>query len=103
MKTKWISGPVTKSIWVPGPVLLRRAVDSHNNVLWTMWAVSITLLSFWLVGMAAQFMMGGWIHALLAGSIIMGLVCAVYGFKHGGYFARPLIHRMRNPRFRRPM
>jgi hypothetical protein len=93
MKTKWVSGPVKNTAWVPGPVQLSRPKKSHMKTLWALWGVSAALLVVWLVGIS--FGLGGWIHAFIGGAIVMAAVCLAYGFKYSEYFERPFIKRVR--------
>jgi len=94
-KTEWVSEPVTKSIWVPGLVQVKKPRESHMKRLWTLWGVSVGLLAIWLIGISLQYTMGGWIHAFAVGAIFMAGVCTAYGFKYSEYWERPFMQRVR--------
>ena len=95
------SGPIIKSIWVPGSVRWHRAREPHMKWVWMLWVISVGLLFFWLCGMVTGHTMHGWTHALLGGAIITGSVCAFYGFKYAQYLERPFFKRMRNSKILR--
>ncbi len=97
--TKWTAGPVTKSAWVPGPVRWRKPRQSHMKTMWTLFGISTLLLAAWLVGLATQHFLNGWIHAFVVGSVVMGAVSLVYGFKYCEYLERPFMKRVRNAKF----
>ena len=95
MKKNWVSSPVKKTAWVPGPNQLLRPKESHMKRVWALWGISFALLVVWLVGISTGYMMGGWIHAFIGGAIVMAAVCLAYGFKYSEYFERPIIKRVR--------
>lgn len=90
-----------KTIWTPGQVELHKPDKFHLIMIWTLWGITVALLSLWMWGMTTQYFKDGWIHALLAGTIVMAGVCTVYGFKYCAYYQRPLIKRIRNAKFLR--
>jgi len=90
-----------KSIWVPGSAHLHRPKKIQMVVLWTLWTVTVVLLVLWLWGMASHHLMGGWVHVLLAGAVVMTGVCSYYGFKYCEYLEQPIIKKIRGLKQRR--
>jgi hypothetical protein len=81
-----------KSIWTDGPVRMHKPLKSRMVALWALWIVAAALLCLWLAGLATGNVLGGWIHVLIAGAIVLGTLNIVYTFKYGE-FLEPFFYR----------
>ncbi len=89
------------TLWTPGPAEMHRPKKSHMVALWTMWILAALLLLMWLWGMVTWHLMGGWLHAFLAGAVVLAAFCIFYGFKYCEYLQRPVVKKIRSLKLRR--
>ena len=84
-----------KSIWTPGSVKWHRPPKrSHELITWTLWAVVVALLCLWLLGLSTGYTLGGKIHLLAVGAVLIGALCTYLVFKYEE-FLEPLAKRSR--------
>jgi hypothetical protein len=82
-----------KSVWTPEPVRRHWFKEAHPALIWSLWAITIALLSFWLLGMATANTLGGWIHALAGGAVVTGAFCTYQVFQYGEFLERSRLGR----------
>ena len=71
--------------WTPEPAHVHRPEHNHSKLAWSMWVVSMILLTAWVVSVAIGGFSAMWTILLLGMFVGLNLATIVFGFRFVDY------------------